>query len=76
MVYMKEKIKNHIEAIEQIIRGYLPKEQELSSDVVRAMNYSVNAGGKRLRPMLMSETYKLFGGNGKVIEPFLSLIHI
>lgn len=76
MVYMKEKIKSRTEAIEQIIREYLPDERELSSDVVRAMNYSVNAGGKRLRPMLMSETYKLFGGNGKVIEPFMAAIEM
>ena len=73
---MKEKIKSRTEAIEQILDAYLPKEEEISSDVIRAMNYSVNAGGKRLRPMLMSETYKLFGGNGKAIEPFMAAIEM
>lgn len=34
-----------------------------------AMEYSLMAGGKRLRPMLMQETYRLFGGTEKVIEP-------
>ena len=34
------------------------------------------AGGKRLRPMLMQETYKLFGGKGKEIEPFMAAIEM
>ena len=46
--------------------------------MIEAMNYSVLAGGKRLRPMLMQETYKLFGGSGRIVEPFmvaLEMIH-
>ncbi len=73
---MKEEIKSRTETIEQILNAYLPNEEELASDVVRAMNYSVNAGGKRLRPMLMQETYRLFGGTGKVIEPFMAAIEM
>lgn len=73
---MKEEIKSRTETIEQILRTYLPDEEELSPDVVRAMNYSVNAGGKRLRPMLMQETYRLFGGNKTVIEPFMAAIEM
>ena len=63
MVHMKEKLKSRTETIERILKAYLPKEEETPSAVVKAMNYSVNAGGKRLRPMLMSETYRLFGGS-------------
>ena len=44
--------------------------------VIEAMNYSFLAGGKRLRPMLMLETYRLFGGKGKVIEPFMAAIEM
>ena len=40
------------------------------------MNYSVLAGGKRLRPMLMEETYRLFGGKGREIEPFMAAIEM
>ena len=40
--------------------------------MAQAMNYSMLAGGKRLRPMLMQETYRLFGGEGKVVEPFMA----
>ena len=73
---MKEEIKRRTEVIEQILSAYLPNERELSSDVAKAMNYSVNVGGKRLRPMLMSETYKLFGGKEAVIEPFMAAIEM
>ena len=44
--------------------------------MIEAMNYSFLAGGKRLRPMLMLETYRLFGGKGKVIEPFMAAIEM
>ena len=39
---------------------------------MEAMNYSVTVGGKRLRPMLMQETFQLFGGEGDAIEPFMA----
>lgn len=73
---MKEEIKRRTEAVWQIIKAYLPKEQGRTSEVIQAMNYSVNAGGKRLRPLLMSETYRLFGGSGTVIEPFMAAIEM
>ncbi|MBR5636193.1 MAG: polyprenyl synthetase family protein, partial [Pseudobutyrivibrio sp.] len=41
-----------------------------------AMQYSVTAGGKRLRPILMNETFQLFGGEGDVIEPFMAAIEL
>lgn len=40
------------------------------------MNYSVRAGGKRLRPILMEETYHMFGGSSAVIEPFMAAIEM
>ena len=44
--------------------------------MLEAMNYSVTAGGKRLRPMLMQETYRMFGGRGRVVEPFMAAIEM
>lgn len=55
-----EKRKN---VAEEIIKSYLPKEEGLQKTVLSAMNYSVNVGGKRLRPIFMLETYKMFRGN-------------
>ena len=62
--------------IEQIIKKYLPKEEGYQKTIMEAMNYSVLAGGKRLRPMLMQETYRLFGGRSEVIEPFMAAIQM
>jgi len=58
--------------INKIIEAYLPTCNGYQKTVVDAMNYSVEAGGKRLRPMLMFETYKMFGGSSDVIYPFMS----
>lgn len=65
-----------IEQIEHIIGGYLPKEEGYQQTILKAVNYSVLAGGKRLRPMLMQETYRLFGGAERVIEPFMAAIEM
>lgn len=62
--------------IESVITSYLPKEEGYQKTIMEAMNYSFLAGGKRLRPMLMSETYRLFGGKSKVIEPFMAAIEM
>ena len=63
--------KEKIAHIEDVLNKYLPKEEGYAAKVMEAMNYSVLAGGKRLRPMLMEETYRMFGGNGQEIEPFM-----
>lgn len=65
-----------IEQIEHIIGGYLPKEEGYQQTILKAVNYSILAGGKRLRPMLMQETYRLFGGAERVIEPFMAAIEM
>ena len=65
-----------VQEIEQIIKSYLPEETGYQKTVLQAMNYSMLAGGKRLRPMLMQETYHMFGGNGREIEPFMAAIEM
>ncbi len=61
---------------EEIIYRYLPEEKGYPATIVSAINYSVKAGGKRLRPIFMYETYKMFGGEGEVIEPFMAAIEM
>lgn len=73
---IKVEIAKRTEEIENIIRSYLPKEEGYQKTIMEAMNYSVLAGGKRLRPMLMQETYRLFGGKSKVIEPFMAAMEM
>lgn len=73
---IKSELKKRVSEIEKILEQYLPEENGYQKTVLKAMNYSVRAGGKRLRPMLMQEFYKLFGGNSKVIEPFMAAIEM
>ena len=71
-----EERKKRTEYIEEILRRYLPAREGYQKIIMEAMEYSLMAGGKRLRPMLMLETYRLFGGKGKVIEPFMAAIEM
>ncbi len=65
--------KNHIE---KILRSYLPAESGFAKGLAEAMNYSMLAGGKRLRPMLLLEAFRLFGGSGELAEPFMAAIEM
>lgn len=65
-----------VDEIEKILKRYLPAEKGFQKTVLEAMNYSVLAGGKRLRPMLMQETFRLFGGEGNLVEPFMAAIEM
>ena len=64
------------EEVDGIVCHYLPEEDGAQKTVLRAMNYSIQAGGKRLRPMMMREVYRLFGGAGQEIEPFMAAIEM
>ncbi len=73
----KEQLNGKAAAIENIIGQYLPEETGLQKTIFSAMNYAVNAGGKRLRPMLMEETARLFGGaDEELLHPFMAAIEM
>ena len=72
----KEELRIKTEEIEKLLTAYLPEETGFQKTVLEAVNYSVLAGGKRLRPMLMKETYQMFGGRGKVVEPFMAAMEM
>lgn len=76
MMDIKKEIAEHTSQVETIIKKYLPEETGYQKTVMEAMNYSFLAGGKRLRPMLMQETYRLFGGDSDIIEPFMAAIEM
>lgn len=69
-------IEEHTREVEEIVLSYMPEPEGYAKTVLSAMNYTMNAGGKRLRPMLMLETYRLFGGSGAVIQPFMAAIEM
>ena len=73
---MGQMMKERREQVERILQEYLPPINGLQETVLEAMAYSVLAGGKRLRPIMMLESYRLFGGAGKVVEPFAAAIEM
>ena len=72
----KAEMNERVEQIEQILDQYLPPKEGLQKTVLTAMNTTVKAGGKRLRPMLINETYKMFGGEGDIVKPFMAAIEM
>ena len=68
----QDELTKRTDEIEKRIREFLPTEEGFAKSMAQAMNYSMLAGGKRLRPLLMQETYRLFGGKEKVIWPFMT----
>lgn len=71
-----EELANRIQWTEGVVKSFLPEETGNQKDIMEAMNYSVTAGGKRLRPLLMHETYRMFGGTGRVIQPLMAAIEM
>lgn len=71
-----KKLEKKVNEVERIIGKYLPEEKGYQKTVIQAMNYSILAGGKRLRPMLMQETYRMFRGEGEMVEPFMAAIEM
>ena len=69
-------LKKRKEAVNEIIDKYLPTEKGLEKDLVVAMNYSMKAGGKRLRPILMKEAYQMFGGEDDKCDAFVAAIEM
>ena len=76
MMEWKEELQQHTKEAEKIVQGYLPEETGHQKLLIEASNYSVLVGGKRLRPMIMLESFKAFGGTGNVVEPFMAALEM
>lgn len=72
----KDELNKRTERAEEVIRRWLPEEKGFAKTMAEAMNYSMCAGGKRLRPILLLETCRLFGGDEKLAEPFMAAIEM
>lgn len=72
----EKELKKKTGQIEDVLKKYLPEEKGQQHTVIEAMNYSLLAGGKRLRPVLMLETFEMCGGKSELVEPFLAAIEM
>ena len=69
-------MKTKVAEIEEILKRYLPEAEGYQKVIMEAMEYSLMAGGKRLRPMLMQETCRLFGEEPETLKPFMAALEM
>ncbi len=72
----REQLEQYTGEVEAVIERYLPRKAGYQRTVLEAMNYSMKAGGKRLRPLFMREVYRMLGGRGREVEPFMAAIEM
>lgn len=72
----KEELEQRTQSVWEIVEGYLPKEEGLSNNLAKAINYSMRAGGKRLRPVFMAAMYEMLGGSSEIVNPFMAAIEM
>ncbi len=72
----KKLLNEKVAGIEELLERYLPCDDDAPGVIVEAMYYSVMAGGKRLRPMLIQEMYRMFGGKDALAEPFMAAMEM
>ncbi|SFH52003.1 geranylgeranyl diphosphate synthase, type II [Pseudobutyrivibrio sp. OR37] len=73
---VKARLAERAAEAEKIVCTYLPEVKGMQNTIFDAMQYSIKAGGKRLRPVLMNETFKLFNGKGEAINCFMAAIEM
>ena len=72
-----EKLAKRTEEADQMIRPFLPEETGYQKTICRAVNYSVRAGGKRIRPILMDEVCDMCGGTDvAALGPFMAALEM
>lgn len=62
--------------IEEELISYLPKNYKYEKNLISSMEYSLTAGGKRIRPMLAIEFAKLCGGTQEAVMPFACAVEM
>ena len=73
----KKELDERTKEVEALIEAYLPQEKGDQKTILEAMNYSVRAGGKRLRPLFMQETCRLFTGTVlDTVKPFMAAVEM
>ncbi len=72
-----EELKKRVNRVEEVLNTFCPKEEGFQRLIMEAMNYGLMAGGKRLRPVIMEQTYQLFDGREEaLLEPFMAAIEM
>lgn len=72
----EQQMTEKVQYVEHVLRAYMPEERSFQKTVIDAMDYTMSAGGKRIRPVLMQSVYELFGGCEEYVEPFMAAIEM
>lgn len=72
----KDELQARTAEANEVIKEYLPRSRGFSTELADAMSYSLMAGGKRIRPVLMKAVFDLFEGEGWIVEPFMAAIEM
>ena len=77
---IREELALRAKHVEEVLGTFLPEETSTQKTIFEAMNYSLLAGGKRIRPILMEEAYKMFsqknGVSTNAIHAFMSAMEM
>ena len=76
MMDFKEELKEKVKIVDEYMDKFLPPEDRYPDIISRAMRYSVFAGGKRLRPIMVMEACRAFGGDTEKVMPFACAIEM
>ncbi len=72
----KEELKKYQEIVEEELKKYIKKDSSPEKTLNESMEYSLMAGGKRLRPILVIATYRLFDENYDICMPYAVAIEM
>ena len=72
----QDEMKARIHHVDAVIRDYMPKETGFQKTLLSAMNYSMESGGKRLRPIMLECAFQMYGGTGSLAGPFMAAIEM
>lgn len=74
---LDKEVQKRGQLIDEAIKEYLPKIEGYQKKLLEAVAYSMRAPGKRIRPMLMQETFRLFNGREEgILLPFMAAIEM
>ena len=72
----QDEMKARVQHVDAVIQDYMPKEEGFQKTLLSAMNYSIDGGGKRIRPIMLECTYQMYGGVRALAGPFMAAIEM
>lgn len=72
----KDNLDKNVNLVEDILNEMLPGKEGFQKIIMDAMEYSVRAGGKRIRPILIKNFYDIFGGSKEYVKYFMAAMEM